>query len=43
MSALLMNSLKDCIKDGFLTPDLGGHYNTNQVTKELCLRLKKQQ
>lgn len=41
MSVLLMDSLKDCIKDGIVTPDLGGGYNTSQVTKELCLRLVK--
>ena len=42
MSVLLMNALKDCIKDGIVTPDLGGNYKTNQVTRELCLRLMKQ-
>ena len=36
-----MNAMKACIKDGIVTPDLGGNYTTNQVTKELCLRLMK--
>jgi tartrate dehydrogenase/decarboxylase/D-malate dehydrogenase len=41
LGTFLLNVIEEVTSEGYLTPDIGGKYTTNEVTDEIIRRLKK--